>query len=279
MKRLFLILPFVLPLTLTAGVFNQYVQDGLTNRVVQSGWMNMNEDHRFSGPTFTPAALNGRVVIVHRWCTACKNIDSAVAEFQNLAKRYADTDFVFLTSYFPNKRHPVFEVKDALKRNKVTGPVYVGAAAMEVPQSRKHMALYVVSGGKTQNWFSADNTEMKGLERFLNAHRSELLEETLKLEVETAPGRALNLHKKVKRSDPKLAAKLTPLITTVNTPENRQMAEFEDKVALLREKANPPAREIEALREKLEKFTRSASPKLKDESDALFLQLGVLANP
>lgn len=139
-----------------------------TNRVVTAGWVNIDDAHHLSGPKLTPEELNQRIVVVQRWCTKCPRVLPAVQEFQRLAKRFPDSKFVFLSSYYPDADQTREEVETALRKLKVTGPVYVGAAVQKMKISREHRALYVVENGKTEKWsVRCDNTDIKGLTKYL----------------------------------------------------------------------------------------------------------------
>lgn len=258
----------------SAKVKGDLIECPLTNSVARLGWINVDDEHHLSGRALTPEDLNTRVVVVHRWCYACPNIEEGVKSFQQLAKRYADTDFVFLTSYYPGAAHPRQEVENVLDRLKVFGPVYIGAASIGVRVAREHRALYVAEGGTNEVWsLRINNTDIKSLTKYLDSHRPQLEEASLRLAAECAPGRALNIAKRLKKSDPKTAARLRTLTDPLNTPENRQMAEFEDKVDALFAKKKPSAKDAKALRIKLIKFAEGASPALKDEIEALKVSL------
>lgn len=267
----------VLPAVSVAKVKGDVIECPLTNSVARLGWINVDDDHHLSGRALTPEDLNTRVVVVHRWCYACPNIEEGVKSFQQLAKRYADTDFVFLTSYYPGAAHPRQEVENVLDRLKVVGPVYIGAASIGVRVAREHRALYVAEGGTNEVWsLRVNNTDIKSLAKYLDSHRQELEEASLRLAAQYAPGRALNIAKKMKKSNPKKASQLRTLTDPLNTPENRQMAEFEDKVDALFAKKKPSAKDVKGMRIKLHKFAESASPSLKDEIEALKASLDSL---
>lgn len=252
-----------------------FVEDSSTNRVLRAGWINVDDSHYLSGPVLTPEDLNTRVVVVHRWCLACPDIDNAVKDFQRLAKRYADTDFVFLTSYFPGQAHSRQDVENALKRLNVKGSAYVGAASAGVRVAKDHRAMYIVEGGSNEVWsLRLNNTDMQELSRQLDTNRARLEEASLRLAAEYAPGRALVHYKKMKKANSKAAAALKPLIDKIDTPENRQMADFEEKSAAVLAKGSKALKDQKALREKLEKFAEKASDDLKDEIAALLAALG-----
>lgn len=238
-----------------------------SNRVERSGWINVDESHRLSGSRLTPERLNSRVVVVHRWCKVCpKKIETGVKEFQNLSKRYAQLPFVFLTSYSPDAPHSRRSVEEALDRFGVTTPVYVGAAAAGVSVARKHRALYVVAGGLDERWsVRNDNTDIAALAKFLNAHRDDLLETSLRLAADNEPGRALVEMKRLKTLSPKKAAELKSLVAPLDTPMNRRMAEFEEKTASLMAKPQPDLKAAKALLSKLSDFAESAPDALKAE--------------
>lgn len=259
---------------LARAVADDYVT--ASNRVVRSGWMNVDESHYLSGRTWSPDALNARIVVVHRWCIVCPKIDEAVKEFQNLAKQFADTDLVFLTSYYPEEKHSRTEVEETLKRLKVTTPVYVGVASMAIKWARRaHCSMYVISGGDEELWSKrTNNTDLKALTQYLKANKDELVEKSIRLAVTHAPGRALVQAKLLAKTNPKKAKELKSLTDPLNTSENRQMAEFEEKASALRVKPNAAA--VKALLAKLTAFAARAPEELKDEIDELTMELKAL---
>lgn len=243
-----------------------------SNRVVRAGWENVDAEHHLSGAKLRPEALNARVVVVHRWCIACPGIDESVRAFQSLAKQYSDTDIVFLTSYYPANIHSRAEVDSAMRRYHVTTPVYVGAAPINVPCAHQHRAMYVVKGGGCELWSKMhDNTDIASLAQYLKANKNDLLEASLRLAAEHAPGRALLEAKRMKKLDPKKAKELKDVIEPLSTPANLRMAEFEEKAAALR--AKPTANAGKALAAKLAAFAKKAPEELKDEIDELMMEL------
>lgn len=266
----FLLAIVIQPIISFARVKGDVIDCPLTNSVPRLGWINVDDEHHLSGRFLTPEDLNTRIVIVQRWCMACPEIDKAVEDFQSLAKHYADTDFIFLSSYFPGAPHQRKDVEESLKHHKVAIPVYIGAASIGVRASREHRALYVVEGGTEEKWcMRINNTDIKALSKYLTSHRDELTESSLRLAATHAPGRALSLAKKLKRSNPKKAAQLKSLIDPLNTPENRQMSDLEDKVDALFSKPNVNPKDLKNMRIKLDKFGENASPALKEEIKAL----------
>lgn len=246
-----------------------------SNRVVRSGWMNLDESHYLSGRTWTPEALNARITVVHRWCIACPKIDEAVKEFQNLAKQFADTDLVFLTSYYPDGLHPRKEVEETLKRLKVTTSVYVGAAPMAVKCAREHRAMYVVESGDNELWSKRiDNTDIKLLAQYLKSNKDELVEKSIRLAAAEAPGRALLQMKRLAKANPKKAKELKSVTDPLNTVANRQMADFEEKASALRLKPNAAAKKT--LLAKLTAFAVHAPEELKNEIDEFAMELKAL---
>lgn len=275
LRRVFVIISLLmLPCALSARTeADEYVS--ASNRVVRSGWMNVDESHYLSGRTWTPEALNARITVVHRWCIACPGVDEAVKEFQRLAKQYADTDFVFLTSYYPDGRHPRKDVEETLKNFKVTTSVYVGAAPMAVKCAREHRAMYVVESGDNELWSKRiDNTDIKSLAQYLRINKDELIEKSIRLAAAEAPGRALLQMKRLAKTNPKKAKELKGLTDPLNTNANRQMAEFEEKASALRIKPNAPA--AKALLAKLAAFAAHAPEELKNEIDELTMELKAL---
>lgn len=248
-----------------------------SNRVARAGWLNVDESTHLSGRAYTPEDLNTRVVVVHRWCIACPKIDNGVKEFQRLAKKYADTDFVFLTSYYPGAAHPRKDVIDTLKNFGVAGPVYVGAAAIGVPIAHDHRALYVVSGGTDEKWsLRVNNTDIASLDKFLKEHKDELIEESVRLASEVAPGRALMQVKKLKKSNPKLVVKLKSVIAPLDTPENRQLMDFEERVAALVAKHPVDHKAAKKLRDRIMDFSLKSSEAAKEEGLSLISVLAPL---
>lgn len=275
LRRVFVIITLLmLPCALSARTeADEYVS--ASNRVVRSGWMNVDESHYLSGRTWTPEALNARITVVHRWCIACDKIDDAVKDFNALARQYADTDFAFVTSYFPDGRHSRKTVEGALKRFKVTTPVYVGAAPTAVKGTRNHCALYVVAGGDTEKWsMPKNNTDIKALAQYLKIHKDELVEASIRLAATEAPGRALLQMKRFSKENPQKAKELKSLTDPLNTNENRQMAEFEEKASALRVKPNAAA--AKTLLAKLTAFAAHAPEELKNEIDELTMELKAL---
>lgn len=270
----FLFAAAIVPSGVFANTSSDIIVDYASNRVVRSGWVNVDPTHYLSGRVLTPEELNSRVVIVQRWCMNCPNIGPAVKEFQTLAKHYADSDFVFLSSYYPSAGHQRSIVEKIHKDYKITIPAYVGAASMGVSASREHRALYVVAGGMDEKWcVRCENTDIKALSKYLSDHADELAETSFKLLSESAPGRALLSAKRLKKLSPKKAAAYKDLIDPLNTAANRQMADFEEKVDALLAKVKPNTRDVKSLRDKVAKFASKAPDSLKDEIDALLARL------
>lgn len=265
---------FALPFALSSqAAMDEYVT--ASNRVVRSGWINIDESHYLSGPLRTPEALNSRITIVHRWCLACPGVDGAVRDFQNLAKQFSDTDFVFLTSYYPDATHPRHEVDATLKRLNVSTSVYVGAAPIAVRCAVAHRAMYVVESGDTELWsMRLNNTDIKSLAQYLKKNMDALLEKSIRLAAVQAPGRALVQLKRLAKINPKKAKELKSVTDPLNTAANRQMADFEEKAIALRAKRNPSA--VTTFLAKLSAFSAHAPEELKDEIDALAAELGSL---
>lgn len=235
-----------------------------SNKVVRAGWVNVDEGHYLAGRALTPEALNSRIVIVHRWCIACPDIDKAVKDFNLLSKQFSDTDFVFMTSYYPGSSHPRDQVDAALKKFKVSTPVYVGAAPVAIKCANSHRALYVVEGGDTEKWSLVnDNTDIDALAQHLRNNKSELMASSIRLAVDHAPGRAVLQMKRLAKINPKKAKELSSLVEPLNTPENRQMADYEEKAGALIAKPNPGA--VKNLLSKLRNFAKKAPETLSDE--------------
>lgn len=138
-------------------------------REVKDGWVNLDESNHIWGPTVTPADLEGKAVLIHRWCIHCahtrKTMELAIKDFMKLAAQYPDA--VALISYVTEDPDPKEEVYDYMKKLNVKLPVYNGLAKAESAFVKRHACLCIISPAGEIMWERKTNLEVTQMKKEL----------------------------------------------------------------------------------------------------------------
>lgn len=265
---------FVLSLSLAALADNaapesKFIFDSPTNRVVRSGWVNVDSSHYLQGRKLTPEYLNDRIVVVHRWCLACPKIEGAIKEFSSL--KSPGGDVVFMTSYFPGAPHSRDEVFKCMKVNKVQSSTYIGAAVESEKLTKLHRATYVILPGGEMVWSKDHNVCIDELKSAIFKNLPEWRVKVIETLADSRPGLALMRLKELKKLHPKAGPVPKEVRDKLENKFVISLADFEKTIAALLPKT--PANKIKGIKARLEKFNETCPEEYQGEVEKMLREL------
>lgn len=246
--------------------------DSPTNRVVRSGWVNVDSSHYLQGRKLTPEYLNDRIVVVHRWCMVCPKIEGAIKDFSCL--KSPGGDVVFMTSYFPGAPHSRDEVFKCMKSNKVQSSSYIGAAVDGEKLTKLHRATYVILPGGEMVWSKDHNLCVNELKSAIFKNIPEWRVKVINALVDSRPGLALLRLKELKKLHPKAGPIPQEVKDKLENKFVHALADFEKTIAALPPKT--PANKINGIKTRLEKFNETCPEEYQGEVKKMLDELELL---
>lgn len=268
---LFFVLLFLSGNILADSVESKLIFDSPTNRVVRSGWINVDSSHYLQGKKLSPEYLNSRIVVVHRWCAVCPKIEGAIKEFANL--KSPTDDIVFMTSYFPDTPHTRDDVVKSLKDNKVKSSVYIGSAVAGQKITSLHRVTYVVLPGGEIAWSKNHNTCIGELKNEMFKQIPEWRVKVINGLVDSRPGLALMRLKELKTLHPKAGPITKEIQDRLDKQEVRVLADFEKTLAAL--SLNSSSGKIKGVRSRIEKFGDTCPEEYQGEVKMMLNELSL----
>ena len=107
-------------------------------------WRGLDEANHYSGPLVTEADLLGKVVLVDEWGVRCPPCRALLPGMESLWSAYKSKPFVLLGSH--RQGHQPDQVKELVKANKLTYPIYERAGLVGEPSGDGRLPfMYVVN--------------------------------------------------------------------------------------------------------------------------------------
>ena len=107
-------------------------------------WRGLDEANHYSGPLVTEADLLGKVVLVDEWGVRCPPCRALLPSMESLWSAYKSKPFVLLGSH--RQGHQPDQVKELVKANKLTYPIYERAGLVGEPSGDGMLPfMYVVN--------------------------------------------------------------------------------------------------------------------------------------
>lgn len=107
-------------------------------------WRGLDEANHYSGPLVTEADLLGKVVLVDEWGVRCPPCRALLPGMESLWSAYKSKPFVLLGSH--RQGHQPDQVKELVKANKLTYPIYERAGLVGEPSGDGMLPfMYVVN--------------------------------------------------------------------------------------------------------------------------------------
>lgn len=107
-------------------------------------WRGLDEANHYSGPLVTEADLLGKVVLVDEWGVRCPPCRALLPGMESLWSAYKSKPFVLLGSH--RQGHQPDQVKELVKANKLTYPIYEHAGLVGEPSGDGMLPfMYVVN--------------------------------------------------------------------------------------------------------------------------------------
>ena len=107
-------------------------------------WRGLDEANHYSGPLVTEADLLGKVVLVDEWGVRCPPCRALLPGLESLWSAYKSKPFVLLGSH--RQGHQPDQVKELVKANKLTYPIYERAGLVGEPSGDGMLPfMYVVN--------------------------------------------------------------------------------------------------------------------------------------
>jgi hypothetical protein len=107
-------------------------------------WRGLDEANHYSGPLVTEADLLGKVVLVDEWGVRCPPCRALLPRMESLWSAYKSKPFVLLGSH--RQGHQPDQVKELVKANKLTYPIYERAGLVGEPSGDGMLPfMYVVN--------------------------------------------------------------------------------------------------------------------------------------
>jgi len=107
-------------------------------------WRGLDEANHYSGPLVTEADLLGKVVLVDEWGVRCPPCRALLPGMESLWSAYKSKPFVLLGSH--RQGHQPDQVKELVKANKLTYPIYERAGLADEPSGDGRLPfMYVVN--------------------------------------------------------------------------------------------------------------------------------------
>ena len=238
-------------------------------------WKNVDAEHYLGGRKASAGYLQGKVVLVDRWGAKCPPCRALLPQLEDVWQSFKTKQFVILGGHCKGWGSAE-EVKALIEENKLTYPVYEGAAlAIDEPKFDAIPFLYVVDetgkvvylGHDERNARQAIVTALTDMDAPRNLAQWRRF---LDFELETLPGRAylrmLEFRKKFPQEAKEYAAKFSEL---EKVPDVKKLA---DLVAFAKRAKDPrvfTARE-QAKQQKFEMMVKDAIVKyetLKESAD------------
>ena len=107
-------------------------------------WKGLTDANWYSGPKITEADLAGKVVMVDKWGVNCPPCRALLPKMQDVWQSFKNKNFILLGSHCQGRSEA--QVKELVKTNKLTFPIYDRAGLAEgEPSARGIPFLYVVN--------------------------------------------------------------------------------------------------------------------------------------
>ena len=107
-------------------------------------WRGLDEANHYSGPLVTEVDLLGKVVLVDEWGVRCPPCRALLPGMESLWSAYKSKPFVLLGSH--RQGHQPDQVKELVKANKLTYPIYERAGLVGEPSGDGRLPfMYVVN--------------------------------------------------------------------------------------------------------------------------------------
>ena len=119
---------------------------GLLSPVLLSAstWVNLDEDHHYSGPSLTEKDLEGKVVLVDNWGVNCPPCRASLPRIQQIWESFKNKPFVIIGSHCQGKAAD--RVKELVEANGLTYPMYERVGLAEgAPSFNAIPFIYVVN--------------------------------------------------------------------------------------------------------------------------------------
>lgn len=268
-------MPLVIACLMSLTLFGEeeFYTDNPSNRVVKTGWVNIDRSHYLAGPIEAPEHLNSGITVVQKLCMVCPKVEDAIKDYSSLAAKFSGSGITFLTSYVPEAPHSKEEVNEFIKRKAIKTSVYLGAMAEAQKKNRKHRQLYVVGPSGEILWSAKDNTEIDKLAKKLASNQVEWTIRSIEAAADSKSGLALMLARRFKNSNPNEASRTKEILNRLQaSPSARQLADLEEKLDGARRKSDK--KELLNLKAKIERLAKTCADESKDEIEMMLELIG-----
>lgn len=107
-------------------------------------WVNLDDEHHYSGPKLTEKDLEGKVVMVDNWGVRCPPCRASLPRIQEIWNSFKTKPFVMIGSHCQGRRPD--EVKELVEANNLTYPMYERVGLAEgAPSFNAIPFIYVVN--------------------------------------------------------------------------------------------------------------------------------------
>ncbi len=106
-------------------------------------WKGFSDASYYSGPKITEADLQGKVVLVDLWGVNCPPCRAMLPQIEKIWQSFKSKPFYVIGAHSQGRKEA--EVKELVKKNKLTYPIYDFAGLVGAPSSNGLPFLYVVN--------------------------------------------------------------------------------------------------------------------------------------